>query len=209
MRTNDWFYFIQALDKNTCKKIRKVAKNKWECGTVNKKKGITPKERITGEPQIYGVNKNKRISDVVWTNDQWVYDVIWPIMLEANERAGWKYDIRFAESMQIARYKKGGFYKFHRDGASDNLSTYNEPENKFKHGYVRKLSMGILLNDSYEGGEFQFAVYNGEKCEIHTPEVSKTGSVVVFPSGMEHRVTPVTKGIRYSLVAWFVGPPFR
>jgi len=38
--TNEWFYFIQALDKSTCKKIRKLAKNKWECGTVNKKKGL-------------------------------------------------------------------------------------------------------------------------------------------------------------------------
>ena len=69
--------------------------------------------------------------------------------------------------------------------------------------------MSILLNNNYEGGEFQFAIYNKEKCEIHTPEFNKTGSVIVFPSDMEHRVTPVTKGTRYSLVIWFLGPPFR
>jgi PKHD-type hydroxylase len=38
--------------------------------------------------------------------------------------------------------------------------------------------------------------------------LNKTGSVIVFPSDTEHRVTPVTKGIRYSLVAWFLGPPY-
>ena len=129
-------------------------------------------------------------------------------MVEANERAGWKYDIKGAESMQITRYKKGGFYCFHKDGKSDHLSAYDQPDNEFMHGHVRKLSMTVLLNDNYEGGEFQFATYNQEKCTIDTPEFNKTGMIVVFPSDMEHRVAPVTKGIRYSLVVWFLGPPF-
>ena len=69
--------------------------------------------------------------------------------------------------------------------------------------------MTVLLNDDYEGGEFQFATYNQEKCTIDTAKFNKTGSIIVFPSDMEHRVAPVTKGIRYSLVIWFLGPPFR
>jgi len=207
--TNEWFYFVGALDKKTCNKIRNSAKGKWENSTVNVKKDTTDEERITGAKPILGIDKNERISDVVWTKDQWIYDTIWPYMLQANERAGWKYDIRFAESMQITRYKKGGLYRFHKDGKGDHLSTYDEPDNEFKHGNVRKLSMTVLLNDNYEGGEFQFATYNKEECEIHTPEFNKTGMIIVFPSDMEHRVAPVTKGIRYSLVAWFVGPPFK
>ena len=126
----------------------------------------------------------------------------------ANERAGWKYDIRGAEDMQITRYKKGEFYYFHRDGKGDHLSAYDEPNKGFLHGNVRKLSMTVLLNDNYEGGEFQFATYNREKCTITTPEFNETGSIIVFPSDIEHRVAPVTKGIRYSLVVWFLGPPF-
>ena len=206
--TNEWFYFIEGLNKKTCNKIRNSAKGKWEKSGVDTKKGTTDEERITGSKQIPGIDKKVRISDHVWTTDQWIYDTIWSWMEEANERAGWKYDIRFAESMQITRYKKGGFYSFHTDGKGDHLSTYDEPDNEFKHGNVRKLSMTVLLNDNYEGGEFQFATLNNEKCEIHTPEFNKIGSIVVFPSGMEHRVTPVTKGIRYSLVVWFLGPPF-
>ena len=111
--------------------------------------------------------------------------------------------------MQITRYKKGGFYKFHRDGRGDHLSTYDKPDKEFLHGHVRKLSMTVLLNDNYEGGEFQFATYNKEECEIHTPEFNKTGTIIMFPSDMEHRVAPVTKGIRYSLVVWFLGPSFK
>ena len=206
---NDWYYFIGAIDKNTCNAIKKLTKNKWEKSGVNTKKDITDEERKTGAKLIPGIDKNKRISDIVWTHDQWVYETIWPWMEEANEKAGWKYDIKAAEDMQITRYKKGGFYHFHRDGKGDHLSVYDKPDNEFLHGHVRKLSMTVLLNANYEGGEFQFATYGNGKCEINTPEFNKIGSIIVFPSEMEHRVAPVTKGIRYSLVVWFLGPPFK
>jgi PKHD-type hydroxylase len=207
--TNEWYYFISALDKNTCNKIRNSAKGKWGESAVNVKQGITDEERITGKKLIYDIDKNQRISDTVWTTDQWLYDTIEPYMEEANKRAGWKYDIRAIENMQITRYKKGGYYHFHRDGKGDHLSVYDEPESEARHGHVRKLSMTVLLNDDYEGGEFQFVNYLQEKSKIATPEFNKTGSIVVFPSDMEHRVAPVTKGVRYSLVAWFLGPPFK
>ena len=205
--TNEWFYFTEAegLDKKTCNKIRNSAKGKWEETQVHVNKDITEEERITGAKPISGIDKKERISDVVWTDAQWIYDIICPWLLEANERAGWKYDIRAAEDMQITRYKKGGFYNFHKDGKNDHLAV-----NEYGYGNVRKLSITVLLNDDYEGGEFQFASYSQEKCEIITPEFNnKTGSIIVFPSDMEHRVAPVTKGIRYSLVTWFLGPPFK
>ena len=74
-------------------------------------------------------------------------------------------------------------------------------------GRVRKLSMSIILNGNFQGGKFEFATYGREVCQI-TPIEASPGTIIVFPSSMEHRVTPVTKGIRYSLVTWFLGPPF-
>ena len=209
LNTNEWFYFTKGLDKKTCNKIRNVAGGNWKQSVVDTKKGITEEERITGAKTIDATDTNSRISDVAWTSEQWIYNTIWPWMEGVNKRAGWKYDITSAEGMQITRYKKGGFYCFHRDGKGDHLSAYDMPDKEFMHGRVRKLSMTVLLNDDYEGGEFQFATYNKEKCEISVPEFNKIGSIVVFPSSMEHRVAPVTKGIRYSLVVWFVGPPFK
>ena len=209
LSVNEWFYFTKGLDKKTCNKIKHAAKSNWKQSTVDTKKVITEEERITGVELVYNLDKDVRISDVSWTSEQWIYDTIWPWMEGANKGAGWKYDIIAAEDMQITRYKKGGFYRFHRDGSGDHLSAYDEPDNKLKNGYVRKLSMTVLLNDNYEGGEFQFATYNEEKCEIHVPEFNKIGSIIVFPSDMEHRVAPVTKGTRHSLVAWFLGPPFK
>jgi PKHD-type hydroxylase len=68
----------------------------------------------------------------------------------------------------------------------------------------RKLSAVVQLSDpsEYEGGELQ--IQNGG---IHIVE-KKKGTCVVFPSWMSHRVTPVTKGVRRSLVVWVEGPPF-
>tara|TARA_Y100001949_G_C15796246_1_gene247204 strand:+ start:57 stop:632 length:576 start_codon:yes stop_codon:yes gene_type:complete len=187
---NIWYYFTEAIDKDTCDKIRSLADDKW----------------MTAE--THAEKQDIRQSSVAWIHDQWLYDIIWQYMRKANNDAGWKYEIHTAEDMQITRYKPGDHFNWHRDGQNDHLSAYTE-NNPILLNRVRKLSMTILLNEDYEEGEFQFATYGKEKCDIHTPEYNKTGTVIVFPSDVEHRVAPVSKGIRYSLVAWFLGPPFR
>ena len=206
--TNEWYLFEKdTIDKKTCTKIKNWAKDKWRPSSVDINKETTDEERKTGRKGDFKPDLKYRISDVAWCNDQWLRDLIWPFMVRANDDAGWKYNIKAAESTQITRYKKGGFYKFHQDGNGDHLSAYNNPGNVFMHGHVRKLSMSVILNDNFEGGAFEFATYAKENCEI-TPIEASSGSVIVFPSSMEHRVAPVTKGTRYSVVCWFLGPPF-
>ena len=205
---NEWLTFGEGtVDKKTCNKIKKLASKKWKTSSVNTKKEIADEERKPVKKDDYKPDPKIRISDIAWCNDQWLYDVIWPIMERANEEAGWRYEIKAAESCQITRYKKGGFYSFHRDGCADHLSAYNNPQNSFLHGHVRKLSMSVMLNDNFDGGAFEFASYSKGDCVI-TPIETSSGSVIVFPSSVEHRVSPVTRGTRCSLVAWFVGPPF-
>lgn len=64
----------------------------------------------------------------------------------------------------------------------------------------------MQLSDSseYEGGSFEFM-------EVEQPqEEAKTkGTALIFPSYLQHRVTPVTEGVRKSLVAWFSGPRWQ
>ena len=206
---NEWFVFEGGtIDKKACNKIKKWASKKWQVSAVDTAKGTTDEERKTGRKGDYKSDPKTRISDVAWCNEQWLYDIIWPYMLRANDEAGWRYQIKAAESAQITRYKKGGFYSFHTDGPGDHLSVYHNPNNAFMHGHVRKLSMSVILNDNFEGGAFEFASYGKEKCHI-TPIEAKAGDIIFFTSGIEHRVAPVTKGVRYSLVNWFVGPPVR
>jgi len=207
--TNEWYFWTSEIDKKTCNKVKALGKSDFKEAKVDTSKGTTDEERITGRENKPGIDKQSRISYTSWTNEQWVIDLVWPYMLEANELAGWNFDITAVESMQITKYKPGSFYGWHRDGSSDCLSAYNNPDNKFTHGKVRKLSMTVLLNGNYQGGEFQFASYNKLEPYVHAPDFKNAGSIIVFPSWIEHQVAPVTKGTRYSLVAWFVGPPFK
>ena len=178
-----WYWWNKIIPHETCQKLISLGrKGKWDQAMTRTTEGYS----------------NVRKSDIVWINDQWVYDLIWPYMLRANEDAGWKYNIVAAESCQVTRYTKDGFYAWHKDG----IGSHNEVRND--NGNVRKLSMTLVLNDDYEDGNFEIAGHG----EVELVPRLGEGSIIVFPSFMDHRVTPVTKGTRYSLVAWFVGPPF-
>ena len=207
--TNEWYTFVAGtIDKKTCNKIKEWASNKWETSEVETHRGkITKEERKTGLKLDFEPDSKRRVSDIAWCNERWLYDIVWKFMHQANYEAGWRYDIKACQSCQITRYKKGGFYTFHIDGRGDHLSIIDNPNNPIYDGRVRKLSMSIILNDDFEGGEFEFASYNKGKCTI-TPIKATTGSIIIFPSSMEHRVAPITRGIRYSVVCWFLGPPF-
>ena len=83
---------------------------------------------------------------------------------------------------------------------------------------IRKVSATCQLTDisEYEGGELEFDTrsYSPEKRDedkhvISPKELLSKGSIVVFPSFVWHRVKPVKKGIRYSLVLWNLGYPFK
>ena len=202
---NEWHMIPNAIDEKTCKKIIALGKSKFAPGLTNVHMGKKEDTEVILES---GLDQSTRKSDVVFMrNIKWISDAIVPHLASANEAAGWKYDIIGIEALQLTRYKKGGFYSWHSDGKGCHMSsnTYGGDPNK----YVRKLSMTVLLNDNYTGGEFEFCSYGLQMHHHTTPEMGGTGSIVIFPSYMEHRVAPVTKGIRYSLVAWFLGPPFK
>jgi len=206
---NEWYYFTGVIDKKTCNKLIKLGGEFLDKVQVDMTKGATGEERKTGKKISFGSDTTQRISDIKWLNEQWVYDLITPYMETANINAGWNFDIQSTETPQLTKYKKGGFYSWHSDGGADHLSVYDSSKGKFLGGYARKLSMSILLNEDFSGGRLQFVnIYSGKRA-ILTSELKGTGSVIVFPSFMHHRVAPITKGTRYSLVAWFLGPPFK
>lgn len=179
------WHFLNAIDEVTCKRISNLGKTKWKKGTITKESNF---------------NKNARRSKTAWTTEQWIYDLAFKYMNIANKKSEWNFKIDAAEPMQITKYNVGGYYEYHFDG--DGYTKYNTPENNWLNGKTRKLSMTIVLNDDYEGGEFNFF-----DCENLIKE--KTGTIIVFPSYAVHKVNPITKGTRYSLVVWFVGEPFK
>ena len=66
-------------------------------------------------------------------------------------------------------------------------------------------------SNEYEGGDFEFDFRNfktGSNIK-KANELENQGDLIIFPSFIWHRVTPVTRGVRKSLVLWFIGPPFK
>tara|TARA_R110000803_G_scaffold48481_1_gene100713 strand:- start:173 stop:817 length:645 start_codon:yes stop_codon:yes gene_type:complete len=152
---------------------------------------------------------NIRKSNVIWMDDTWIYKEIHPFIANANVAAGWDYETHWSESCQFTKYSKGDFYDWHSD-------SWRMPyESKgFEKGKIRKLSVTVCLSDpnEFEGGDLQFDYRDQHPKKpkpIHTVNDIKKGSIIVFPSWVWHRVTPVTKGIRNSLVIWTCGWPFK
>tara|TARA_R100001480_G_scaffold20124_2_gene29788 strand:- start:63 stop:647 length:585 start_codon:yes stop_codon:yes gene_type:complete len=98
------------------------------------------------------------------------------------------------EMAQYTEYPEGGFYDWHVD---NDINMQNEPP-------VRKISMTCLLSPEheFEGGDLQL---------IKEDKVAKLkqGHAIFFASFIRHRVAPVTRGNRKSLVMWFGGTPFK
>lgn len=100
----------------------------------------------------------------------------------------------FYEGLQLTRYdgNQRGKYDAHMDVGPGDMSQ-------------RKLSIVVLLSDpdEYEGGDLEF-IGVGDHQKIRTQ-----GTAIVFPSYMVHKVNEVTKGVRYSLVGWISGDPYK
>jgi len=155
--------------------------------------------------------KKKRDSNIVWMNDRWIYKEIQPYIHQANASAGWNFQWDFSESCQFTKYNKGQYYDWHCDGWDQPYNSPNTPQ----HGKIRKLSVTVSLSDpkEYKGGELEFDFRNMDpdkkrnvrKCT----EILPKGSLVVFPAHVWHRVCPVKKGSRHSLVIWNLGWPYK
>ena len=142
-------------------------------------------------------NPEKRITTISWIpfkDMPKMYRDIESTMLKANNNHFGFEGMRLTEPAQFTHYFTGGFYEWHMD--NDVQGKHQPP--------VRKISMTLLLSDpaTFEGGELEF-MSKGKTAKL------KQGQAIFFASWLQHRVKPVTKGERKSLVMWFGGPSFK
>jgi PKHD-type hydroxylase len=197
---NIYWYFTAALSHKFCDEVLKYGKSKTEeLAKVGKENKITKKDL-----------KKQRNSNIAWMNDDWIYKEILPYVVQANKSAEWNFQTDYSESCQFTKYGTKQFYDWHEDAWAE---PYNSPDINFN-GKIRKLSVTVSLSDpkEYVGGRLEFAhpmggPPNKDKI-VQCKEILPKGSIVVFPSFIKHRVAPVTKGIRYSLVIWNLGKPY-
>ena len=154
----------------------------------------TIKATVTGENEY---KDELRKSSVMFIDNvpenNWIYRRLSDLAIHCNNER-FNFDLLgFHQELQIAKYVEGDFFDWHLDFGPGESS-------------IRKLSMTIQLSDptEYEGGDLQFMINQN----IVTASREK-GTIVVFPSFILHRVTPITKGERQSIVGWVSGPPYR
>lgn len=180
-------YFEQVIPSELidlmCKEVASMEPEKYSEAKV----GTNSDSRLVLE------SRNSKIS--WWYEHHWACSVFSHYFNKVN-REFWEYDLNYLSGIQITTYEKDDHYAWHCD--------YGVQADE---RYTRKLSASLLITDpsEYEGGDLEFIDYHG-----NTVSVPRTkGTMVIFDSRIPHRVTPVTKGKRISLVAWMLGPKLR
>ena len=180
----NYYWYKEGLDLMDVQKVEDLADtHPYTKGTI-----------IGNDEIVESVRKSK----IKWLypndNSQWLYDKIINMVVEANKTM-WNFNLySVIDSIQYTVYSEGGgHYDWHMDIGPGSISH-------------RKVSVTIQLSDpsEYEGGDLELW-YGGGVIQIP----KNKGLTVIFPSFSMHRVTPITKGTRKSLVLWLGGEHYK
>ena len=149
---------------------------------------------------LSSTNETKRNSNVTFIDDHVILKEFLDVTKKINNNASWNFNIDTIEPLQYGEYNKSQEYGWHVD-------QHNKP---YSDRRVRKISFSVFLNDDYTGGEFDLELHSPSiKTRYETFSKLPLNTALFFQSDYWHRVRPVTKGVRKSLVGWVLGPEFR
>jgi len=181
-----WCYLEDVISPDECKSLIEYAKTKeLSAGVVelNNEKTVSP---VRESRILFLESSDKSLT--------WLFQRITDSVMSLNN-SFFQFDIDKIEALQFSEYdsKYKGHYGKHIDLAYNSI-------------HYRKLSFSLQLSEDtdYEGGDLLYHLQ-----ETPATAIRKQGTINLFPSFTLHEVTPVTKGIRYSLVGWISGPPFK
>jgi PKHD-type hydroxylase len=152
------------------------------------------------------LDEDVRRTDVgFWDETHWVNGLLAHYVSLAN-RETWNLDISLMSGVQYAIYTEASFFQWHIDELAQ---PYGPLAPTRWIGLNRKLSVIVNLSDpqAYGGGDVQLRDRLGNPLAIDG--IRERGTVLVFPANVAHTVTPVTSGVRNSLVGWYLGPSLR
>lgn len=155
---------------------------------------IPPRDAAMGVNGEEHSHKNRNTTVRFAPEQHWFGNLLYGHGMQANKECKWGFEIDDHEAVQFAHYGPDQHYDWHVDNFP--LSGISKD---------RKVSVVCLMVDpsEFEAGEFQVRLYS----EYTAPLVK--GSVIAFPSILEHRVVPVTSGLRASATMWLNGPRFK
>lgn len=175
----------------------------WYLGKINPILCDIASEELLQLPPIEGSmgvdgetkNEKQRKTEIRFAKEgHWFAGIMAEFGHTGNKSMEWFYNIDGHENLQFGRYFNDGHYDWHVDNFPLQL-----------HQKERKVSVVCLMNDpsEFEGGEFGIKLY-----QEYNPVLEK-GSIIAFPSFLEHKVYPVISGVRTSAVLWMTGPLMR
>lgn len=201
---HNYFAYPKGVSQKICNEIIKEGESK-----------IIKQGRVFGTPIPREESKRSktlknlykvRNSQTAWLNNFWIYKEIRPFIWASNKQAKWNIDYDTIQHFQFTKYEGDSkqHYSWHADAGTP----------KKIGDKIRKLSTIVMLSDpkDFEGGDLEFYDYSppGKKNKIlKTNDIKQKGTIITFPSFIIHRVLPVTKGTRYSLVVWHTGPQLK
>jgi len=203
-----WCYWDGAFtDEELTKMCAYFDTQGVERGTTvgNIEKDENGKEIVKSKP-----NEDVRVSNVKFydwnpanADTAWIFQKM-NYVIESINNQYYGFDLNGYDTFQYTEYEahETGRYDYHMD----TIMGKNVPADMNE---VRKLSITMCVNepgDEYEGGEFM--INNGQEKDAEIIPTKK-GRMIIFPSFMIHRVAPVTKGKRKSIVVWVTGPKFK
>lgn len=189
MITNDKFQFVihrdNFLSESQCIKLIKYFESKE-----------SKDSELAGTYDKNLLNKEVRNTRELVLVDEKLTNKLKKVFELANVST-YNYDIKEMEEVKLLKYTQGGRYKWHTDCGAKEIS-------------IRKLSAIVQLSDenSYEGGDLEFGITN-ETGESNYTARRTRGSIIIFPAFLSHRITPITNGIRYSLITWINGDTWK
>ena len=197
MLLDTYFYHLpRAIPAHECEEIIKYGKslNPTNAKTIGSKNMLSDEEKKEHTEKI-------RSSKIVFIKDMWLKQELDSIVQYANK--SWGFNLSQQEDVQFTEYEPRGHYNWHNDSIKNPMDLKN---------MQRKLSMIVQLSkpENYVGGDLRFNLrgldgVNSDNVMSPPPEFKQQGSIVVFPSFLWHKVEPITKGVRYSLVMWALG----
>ena len=174
----------QVISKENCKKmISYMDKNCKTKAEVMSRGGKAETDTKTRDVLSHWLNPNDYGAPPYY---KIVEDAIKEAMIKYSKHIKFLGRLHLHE-INLLKYEKGNFYIKHVDQSSS---------------LNRTLSIIINLNEEYEGGDVLF--FNPVTGMIYSKADLKAGDIILFPSNFlyPHQVTPITKGVRYSIVSW-------
>jgi len=194
------FYIVPPKNTEPFRQFQQVLTNNEVTRVVKYVDTLDRQEGLIGGTKPGGISDDSvRRSKINFLriNDEtkWLYNKLSQFVFEMNQKF-FGYELHALQEIQYTEYHHtdNGVYHDHLDWAGNTATP-------------RKLSMSIQLTDGadYEGGDLEIKLSSAKPYLASRTK----GDGVLFPSFLLHGVTPVTRGLRRSLVVWVVGPEFR